>query len=144
MSFEHGKGAVFYLDDAVPTLRDLSAYVSSADINRSIDTPESTVFGLNDRTYIPGLAGATLSISGFWDSTATTGPDDVLQQNVGKSTTSTFIFGPQGDVTGDVTYTGECIMTSYVVSAPVDGIVSFTADFQITGAVTRDAAWPLP
>jgi hypothetical protein len=142
MSFEPGKGAVFLIDDATLALKDISAYINSADFNRDVDTPESTTFGNNDRTYIPGLAGATLSISGFWDSTATTGPDDVLQQNVGKATTSTFNYGPQGSVTGDIVYTGECILTSYVVSAPVDGIVSFTADFQVTGAVSRDT-WPV-
>lgn len=143
MAFEHGKGAVFYLDDDVPTLRDLSAYVSSADFNRDVDVPESTVYGNNDRTYIPGLRGATLSASGFWDSTATTGVDAILDGVARKTVTSTFIYGPQGDVTGDLVYTGECLLTGYSISAPVDGIVSWSADFQVTGAVTRDTAWPI-
>lgn len=117
--------------------------MSSADFNRDVDVPESTVFGQDDRTYIPGLRGATLSISGFWDSTSTTGVDEILDEVATKSTTSTFIFGPQGDTTGDLVYTGECLMTSYSISAAVDGIVNFTADFQVTGAVTRDTAWPI-
>lgn len=142
MSFDHGKGAVFYIDDD-SQLRDLSSFVSSADFNRDVDVPESTVFGQDDRTYIPGLRGATLSISGFWDSTSTTGVDEILDEVATKSTTSTFIFGPQGDTTGDLVYTGECLMTSYSISAAVDGIVNFTADFQVTGGVTRDSAWPI-
>jgi len=144
LAFDHGKGAVFYIDDGDgPALRDISSFVSSADFNRDIDVPESTVYGQDDRTYIPGLRGATLSISGFWDSTATTGIDHILDQIAIKTVTSTFIYGPQGDTTGDLIYTGECLMTSYSISAPVDGIVSFTADFQVTGAVVRDTAWPI-
>jgi hypothetical protein len=36
-----------------------------------------------------------------------------------------------------VKYTGEAILTSYSISNPVADVVTFSADFQVTGAVTR-------
>jgi hypothetical protein len=141
-AFEAGKGSYFAIDDSTPTLRDISAYVSNVDFSRDINAMESTTFTKDDRTYIIGLKGATLSISGFWDSTATTGPDEVLAEQFAKTVTSTFHYGPQGTTTGDVIYHGECICTNYSISSPVDGIVGYTADFQVTAAVTR-GAWPI-
>ena len=141
-AFQHGKSSYFGIDDSGASVVDISAYVTNVDFSRDIDTPESTTYGNDDRTYIPGLAGATLSVSGYWDSTADTGPDEVLSENVGKATTSTFNYGPEGTTTGDIIYHGECILTNYSISSPVDGIVSYTADFQISGAVTR-GSWPL-
>ena len=49
----------------------------------------------------------------------------------------TFIYGPEGSTGGDIKYTGECYMTSFSQSAPVDGRVSFSATFQRTGDLTR-------
>lgn len=142
MAISHGKVGAFYLDDSGATLRDLSANLTSVDFSREVDTPESTVFGLDDRTYIAGLHGATISISGFWDDTANTGSNTVLEPLINLSTgvTQSFQYGPEGQVTGDVRYTGECICTAYNITGSVDGIVEFTADFQITGAVTADVS----
>jgi hypothetical protein len=86
---------------------------------------------------VSGQSDTTLSISGKYDSTAATGPDVVLQGLIGLETTSTFEYGPEGGATGKVRYTGECFLTGYSVSSPVGDVVSFTADFQISGAVTR-------
>jgi len=103
------------------------------DFSRDVDNPEVTTFGDDDREYIVGLRGATISISGFWDATL----DGVLGQVVGASTSLDFEYGPQGSTVGDVKYSGSCIMNSYAPSSPVDGPASWSADFVITGAVAR-------
>ncbi len=133
MPFEHGKSTVFKIDNSGGTLTDISAYCNNVDFPREVDTPETTVFGVDDRTYIVGLRTGTISVSGLWDATL----DGVLGPIVGSGLV-TFEYGPQGAASGEVRYTGECILTSYSQSSPVDGVATWTADFQVTAAVTRN------
>jgi hypothetical protein len=141
MPFYHGKGLAFKLDSSGGTLQTLTSYVDSVDLDSSVDMGETTTAGAEDKTFVSGQAEHELSISGKWDDTATTGPDAVLSGLVGLETTSTFEFGPAGATAGKVKYTGECFLTGYKRSTPVGGVVTFTADFKITGAVTR-TVWP--
>jgi hypothetical protein len=135
MAFVHGKSAVFKLDDSGGTLRDLSAYLNDVGFPRNIDTAETTTFGVSgsSKTYIVGLNDASISINGLFDATA----DGYLAGVLGQSATLSFEYGPAGSTAGNVKYTGECIMTSYEVSAAVGDAVQATAQFQVTGAVTR-------
>ena len=48
----------------------------------------------------------------------------------------TFTYKP-GVTSGDAIYSGECILTNYSLSSPVGDVNTFTADFQVTGTVTR-------
>jgi len=135
MAFVHGKSAVFKLDDSGGTLRDLSAYLDDLGFPRDIETAETTTFGVSGsaKTYIVGLSDATISISGKFDSTA----DGYLAGVLGQSATLSFEYGPEGSSSGKVKYSGECIMTSYEVSASVGDVVTASADFQVTGQITR-------
>ena len=56
---------------------------------------------------------------------------------LGQDATVSFEYGPEGSTSTRVKYSGECILTSYETSAGVGDVVSFTASFQISGAVTR-------
>ena len=136
MSFVHGKDSVFKVAGT-----DLSAYINSVDVDQSVDMAETSTMGVEAQTYISGLSDGKISIAGFYDSTGTSGPDAVLFPLVGSDTSSTFEFGPEGSTTGKQKYTGSCFVTSYKFSAPVGDVVGFTADFQITGAVTK-ATYP--
>ncbi len=133
MAFVHGKSAVFKVDDSGGTLRDLSAYLEEVSFPRSIETAETTTFGNSAKTYITGLTDATISITGIFDSVA----DGYLAGVIGASATLSFEYGPAGSAGGTIKYSGECIMTSYEVSAPVGDKVSASAEFQVTGAITR-------
>ena len=133
MSFGHGKSAVFKLDDSGGTLRDLSSYINEASMPREIETAETTTFGSSAKSYITGLTDATISISGLFHATA----DGYLAGVVGQSATLSFEYGPLGSTGGMVKYSGECILTSYEVSSPVGDVVTFSADLQVTGAITR-------
>jgi hypothetical protein len=134
MAFEHGKVTVFKIDNSGGTLTDISSYLNNVDFSREVDVPESTVFGLSDRTYIEGLRTASFSISGFWESANL---DALLGTILGQTAALEFEYGPGGSTAGDIKYTGSAYCTNYSVSNPVDGIVTFSADFQVTGGVTR-------
>lgn len=141
MAFYHGKGLVFKVDNAAGTLQTLTTFVDNVDLDSSVDMGDTTTAGAEDKTFVSGQAEHDLSISGKWDDTASTGPDAILAGLVGLETSSSFEFGPGGSSVGKVKYSGECFMTGFKRSSPVGGVVTFTADFKITGAVTR-GVWP--
>lgn len=129
MPFIAGKTSTFSLDNAGGTLTAITSYVDSVDFPRAIDTYETTTLGANDKTYIVGLRGATFSISGPWDATI----DAHMAGVLGQSATLSFSYSPNGSLT----YTGECIVTSYDISSPVGDKLTWSANLQVTGAVTR-------
>lgn len=133
MAFVHGKDSAFKLDNASGTLTDISTYVNSVDFPETADVAETTTLGDSSKSYIVGLKDATLSIAGLWDSTV----DGILGAVVGQSATLSFEYSPEGTTGGNIKYTGECILTSYSQSSPVGDVVSYSADFQVSGAVTR-------
>jgi hypothetical protein len=130
---------VFKLDDAGGTLRTLTAFLDNVTFSNSVDVADTTTMGTEVKTYLSGHSDATLSISGLYDSTATTGPDVVLQGIVGKESTSSFEYGPEGGSTGKVKISGEAFLTGYEINAAGGDAVKFTADFQVSGAVTQGA-----
>jgi len=135
MAFVHGKSAVFKLDNAAGSLVDYSTYLDDIGFPRDVETAETTTFGVagSAKTYITGLSDATISVSGKFDATA----DATLSAVVGQAATLTFEYGPEGSSAGKVKYTGECILTSYEVSASVGDVVTASLDFQVTGQITR-------
>ena len=130
-TFSTGKAAVFSIDDTGGTARDISNVLNSIDFPESTDTAEVTAFGASSRSYIVSLESATISISGMYDSTV----DGYLKGGT-EPASRTFTYKP-GVTSGDAIYSGECILTSYSLSSPVGDVNTFTADFQVTGAVTR-------
>ena len=141
MAFSHGKNLVFKIDNSAGVLQTLTSFLDNVEISGDTDMGETTTAGAEDKTFVSGQTGRTLSISGKWDDTASTGPDAVLNGLQGLETTSTFEYGPNGSSAGKVKKSGECFLSSFVVTSPVSGVNVFTADFQITGAVTN-GVWP--
>ena len=130
-TFVHGKSTHFEIDDTAGSSQDISDTLTSVDFPETIETAETTAFGATSKSYIVGLRDATISVSGIWDAT-------VDSYFIGTEPASrTFIYGPAGNTAGNVKYTGECILTSYSLSNPVGDVVTYSADFQCTGGVTR-------
>jgi hypothetical protein len=132
MAFVHGKNSVFTIAS-----EELTSFLDSVELSFSVDTAETTTLGVEAKTYLSGPSDGTISLSGKYDSTATTGPDATLQAIIGSETASAWEYGPEGDASGDVKYSGNGFLTGYKVTSPVGDVVAFTADIQITGAVTK-------
>lgn len=141
MAFTHGKGAALKLDNAAGTLQILTSFIDSITTNFSVDMAETTTMGAEAKTYLSGQSDNTFSIAGKWDGTAATGPHVILTGLIGLETTSSFEIGPQGTTAANQKLLGECFLTAYTVGMPVGDVVNFTADFQVTGAVTV-TVWP--
>ena len=132
-TFRHGKSTVFKVDNNAGTLTDISNTLTDVSFPQSVDTAETSAFGSSAKSYVVGLSDATLSVSGNFDATV----DAHLAAIVGKADSVSFEYGPEGSTAGDAKYTGECLMTSYEKSGAVGDVVTFSAEFQVTGAVTR-------
>jgi len=133
MAFVHGKYSVFKLDNDSGTLTDISSYVNNVDFPQTADIAETSVLGATNKTYIVGLKDATISVTGLWDSTV----DGIFGAVIGQSATLSFEYSPEGTAGGTVLYSGEAICTGYTKNSPVADVVSYTAELQVTGAVTR-------
>jgi len=131
--FFHGKNTAFKIDNSAGVLADISAYLNDVGFPRPVKTVDTTTFGASADTFIPGLPGATISISGLWDAAL----DLILSAVLGQAAPLSFEYGPAGSTVANIKYTGECIMTSYDVKGPIGGAVTFSAAYQVTGLVTR-------
>jgi len=130
-TFVHGKSTNFQVDDTGGTIRDISNVCDSVDFPETIETGETTAFGSTSKSFVVGLRDATISVSDNWDATV----DGYL---IGTEPASrSFVFGPAGSTGGNIKYSGECILTNYSIGAPVGDTVTFSANLQVTGDVTR-------
>lgn len=132
-TFRHGKNSVFKVDDSGATLRDISNTLNNVSFPREVETVETTSFGSSSRTYVVGFQNATISIEGTWDATV----DGYLAGILGQDATVSFEYGPEGSTTGYIKFSGEAYCTSYETSGAVGEVVTFSAEFQVSGAITR-------
>ena len=131
-TFRHGKGSYFAFTDTGGSTINASSGLSDISFSRDLGTAEVTAMGDDDRAYIPGLRGATISLSGHFASTYASKIDGML----GNSTATNWTYAPEGNTGGLREYTGEAHMTGLSYSGGVDGSVAMSFDLQITGAVT--------
>jgi hypothetical protein len=118
---------------APSVVTDRSNNFKTLDFDEAVDMAESTAFQDTDKTFEVGFKDNKFSGGGNW----TAALDGHLGALLGFATPVAFELGPQGSATGNVKYTGNCYCTSFKKSGAQNALVSFTADFQISGAVTR-------
>ena len=131
----HGKGSQLSIDSTAGTLVTLSSGITEMSLSRELETAEITSFGDNDKSYIPGLRGASLSFSGNFSSTHA----EVLDGVIGRNSTATLSweFSPDGSTAaGRHLLKGEGFLTSLEYSASVDDKVELSGELIISGAVT--------
>ena len=132
-TFRHGKSTVFKVDNSSGTLTDISNTLTDLGFPQTVETAETTSFGSSAKTYVVGLSDSTVSVSGNFDATV----DAHLAGILGQAASVSFEYGPEGSTSGYVKYSGEAILTSYEKSGAVGDVVTYSAEFQVTGAVTR-------
>lgn len=117
---------------------DISEHTNNTEWPRTGDSHDVTTYKADDidtaKEYIGGLTDATVTISGVYDTDATTGPGHVIEPLVG--TLTEFIYQVEGVGTGKPTRTMTVLVTQYAETAPVADIVTWTADLQVSGMIT--------
>lgn len=139
MAFIHGKKSVFKIDNSSGSLIDLSAYCEEVSLSRDIETAEVTTFGDDAKEYITGLSDATVSLSGKFDAGSASAVDSVLSGILGQDATVSWAYRVNSASVSATNpeYQGEGILTSYEVSGTVGDAVTFSAELQCSGAITR-------
>jgi hypothetical protein len=117
-------------------LTDMSAYVNQASLQRAINLLEDTGLSDANRSVLTGLAGTTISINGFVNSTV----DAALGPMIAAATSVTRTFEYRAFTTNSTTgrfYNGEVLFSNIQYSGSVDSLETFSADMTVDGAVNR-------
>jgi hypothetical protein len=134
MTFVHGSGAVFKVDDSTDTLRDISAFVESVEgLPGDVTLHETQTLGDTAVETSPGLRSAGFSVNLIFDATI----DGYLGPTLGQAATLSFEYGPAGGAGSAIKYSGECRLADLKWSAPVGDMVKGTANFKSSGAIAR-------
>lgn len=137
MSRAHGKDAYFAVDDSGGTLRNIGGHVDNVSgLPSARALSEVTSYGDSGERFIPGLQGASFTVTGQWDTAALTGSITVLNGLRTATATSTFEFGPEGNSSGDIRYTAECWLENFTVDVSVKEKVPFSATFRMDNGLT--------
>ena len=130
MADKTGKNVTFKLDNAAGTLTAITTHLNSASLASVQQALEDTALGDGEQTFLPGVAGATFSLNGFWNST-TEGIFGPLQGN-DTSKSKTF------EWYDTIKYkNGEAIITGVDLSGDVDTVLTFSAEAQVTATINR-------
>lgn len=132
MAFRHGKLTSFTITDSGTVVRDISTYLKDIQFPRTADTPETTAFQSGAKSYVVGLPGASINVTGMFDLVV----DGYLNGILGLDAGTAFVYGPEGTNTGRRKFTGTALCSAYQMTASVADVIGFTATFQITGPVT--------
>ena len=137
MAFVHGKKAFFGIaSSSGGSVAAIDGFLTDVSLSRNFEMATTTAFGGDDNTYLVGLGDATISCSGYYDSTL----DGYLNAHLAATTTSiSFEFRTSDGAVAATNpkFTGECFITSYEISPPVGDTIPISIEFQVTGAVTR-------
>jgi hypothetical protein len=128
MAFTHGKDAYFVWNSV-----NLSSYINDISFPQEVDLAETSTMGNTAKTFLAGLLDGSISIGGLFDSTA----DAALGGAIGTSAAFEFRANSGAVSATNPKYTGSAILQSYEPSASVGDAVQASAEFQISGAVTR-------
>ena len=126
-----GKDVAIKLDNASAAITDITAHLNSASISAIQSILEDTALGDDEKTYVHGVAGATASIGGFYNTTT----EAIFGPLVGNRTslTKTFEYRPYASRF----YNGEVLISNVQVSGAPDSLETFSADMTFTGAINR-------
>jgi len=104
--------------------------VTGFTLDTTHDTVEDTELSDTSKTYLVGRGTFTGSIDMNYDEEST-------EQGLLVSGASlAFVFLPEGNTSGDESFSGTGIVTGMSINTPLDGAITRTVSFQGTGALT--------
>ena len=100
-------------------------------LETTADVVEDTQLSDSTKSFVAGRTSFSGTLDMSYDET------DSPQQTLTAGTTIAFILAPEGNSSGDETFTGSGIVTGMSVNVTLDGITTRSVTFQGTGALTR-------
>ena len=98
------------------------------------DVVEDTQLSDATKSFVAGRTSFSGTLEMSYDET------DSPQQTLTAGTSISFILAPEGNSSGDETFTGTGIVTGMSVNVTLDGITTRSVTFQGTGTLTRGTA----
>jgi hypothetical protein len=129
----HGKQTVLTVN-----AKDISPYCKTSSLERGSAVHNTTGYGVDDELNAGGLRNGKFTVSGVYDNTALVGPRIVLNPLVG--TLVPIIRKLEGSTTGKPIDTFSAILEKYVETNPHDDMVTWSADFTVSGPVVASVA----
>lgn len=128
MTFQHGRLTVVKLDGD-----DLSVYTNSSSLEISSDAHDVTTYGKAAHVFLGGLKGGTATISGIYDTTASTGPRAVIRPLVGSVVP--LIHQPEGTGASKPQDSVDVLVVKYVQTHPVADMVTWSVELTFSDDV---------
>lgn len=100
-------------------------------LETTADVVEDTQLSDATKSFVAGRTSFSGTLEMSYDET------DSPQQTLTAGTSISFILAPEGNSSGDETFTGTGIVTGMSVNISLDGITTRSVTFQGTGALTR-------
>lgn len=133
MAFGAGKDAAFYLANAVGAEQNLTTYLTSVTAP-SIDAQvaEVSTFGDTWKEFIrTQIDPGKISLEGIYDTFVGT-----MMMALGTASEKAWSYFPQGSAAGKPKFSGSALLTSYETPSPMEEAVTWSAELQVTGAIT--------
>ena len=105
--------------------------LTSYTLETTSDVVEDTQLSDATKSFVAGRTSFSGTLEMSYDET------DSPQQTLTAGTTIAFILAPEGNSSGDETFTGSGIVTGMSVNVSLDGITTRSVTFQGTGTLTR-------
>jgi hypothetical protein len=132
MAFVHGKTTKLLV-----ATKDISPFTKTSSFEKSGDFHDTTGYGATDHTKAGGLGDGKFTCGGTYDNTASVGPRNALLSLV--ATTVSVVRNPEGIGTGKPNDAFTAVLTKYTETNPVDDMVTWAAEMEISGAVVTTA-----
>ena len=100
-------------------------------LETTADVVEDTALTDATKSFVAGRTSFSGTLEMHYDET------DSPQQTLTAGSSISFVLLPEGNASGDESFTGTGIVTGMSVSIPLDGITTRSVTFQGTGALTR-------
>jgi hypothetical protein len=123
------------MDGAAGTIVDITSWTNDASIKAAQDTLEDSGFGMEEKIYKPGMEGSNFSLNGFINSTT----EAIFGPLCGNYTS---VLKTVGLYDGQKWKIGECYPTDVTITGSVNSLLTWSAGFQVSGAITRTATAP--
>ena len=104
--------------------------VTSFTLETTGDVVEDTALTDATKSFLAGRTSFSGTIEMHFDET------DTQQETLTSGSSISFVLLPEGNASGDASYTGTGIITGMSINNAMDAIVSRTVTFQGTGALT--------
>jgi len=125
------KNETIKIDNTGGTLTDITAYLTSFTLSGTQDTIEDSAMSDEERSYLFGMAGASMQIAGIVNSTT----DGIFGPLIGNRTTATKTF--QHAATTNIVHRGEVLHTAVEYSGSTNSLQTFSFSGVFDGVMIK-------